>query len=51
MWKCRNCGEEIDDEFDACWQCGTDRTGQANPEFERATPPPIEAVIASTGSV
>lgn len=50
MWKCPSCREEIEDEFDACWQCGTDQSGESNPEFERAdAPPPIEAVIASAG--
>jgi hypothetical protein len=50
MWKCSSCREEIDDEFDVCWQCGTDRSGQVDSEFERAdAPPAIEAVIASTG--
>lgn len=23
MWKCKKCGEEIEDSFDKCWQCGT----------------------------
>jgi hypothetical protein len=23
MWKCKKCGEEIEDSFDSCWQCGT----------------------------
>ena len=21
MWKCKKCGEEIEDSFDACWKC------------------------------
>lgn len=24
-WRCRQCGEECDGSFDACWQCGTVR--------------------------
>ena len=27
MWKCKNCGEEIEDTFDACWNCGTNKDG------------------------
>ncbi|MGA9117459.1 MAG: hypothetical protein WB626_11840 [Bacteroidota bacterium] len=26
-WKCRNCGEECEDTFDACWNCGAGREG------------------------
>ncbi len=22
MWKCYNCGEEHEDQFDTCWKCG-----------------------------
>jgi len=28
MWKCKKCAEKIEDEFDACWSCGTDRDGK-----------------------
>jgi len=21
MWKCKKCGEEIEDQFDSCWKC------------------------------
>lgn len=24
-WRCRQCGEESEGSFDACWQCGTVR--------------------------
>ena len=27
MWKCPNCKEELDDQFDACWNCETTRDG------------------------
>ncbi len=26
-WTCRGCGEEIEAQFGACWQCGTARLG------------------------
>ena len=22
MWKCKNCKEEVEDQFDVCWNCG-----------------------------
>jgi len=25
MWNCPSCDERIDDQFDACWRCGTMR--------------------------
>jgi Putative prokaryotic signal transducing protein len=25
-WKCRSCGEEVEGQFGACWQCGSVRT-------------------------
>lgn len=25
MWNCLSCRETVDDEFDACWQCGVER--------------------------
>ena len=27
MWKCKVCGEEVEQQFGACWQCGTARPG------------------------
>lgn len=24
-WTCSNCGEELEGQFDVCWQCGTER--------------------------
>jgi hypothetical protein len=32
MWRCPNCGEQIGDEFDACWKCGTVQDGDC-PDF------------------
>jgi hypothetical protein len=25
-WKCKNCGEEVEEQFGACWQCGVARS-------------------------
>jgi hypothetical protein len=27
MWKCKKCGKQIEDNFDACWKCGTGKDG------------------------
>ena len=29
MWSCPKCGESIEDNFDACWNCGTGQDGTA----------------------
>lgn len=34
MWNCPQCGEIVDDRFDACWKCGTDRVGTTDPRFD-----------------
>ncbi len=28
MWKCSNCSEGIEDQFDSCWNCGWTQAGQ-----------------------
>ena len=28
MWICKQCDEKIEDSFDACWNCGYDKTGK-----------------------
>jgi len=28
MWKCSSCGESAEEQFDACWNCGTGRSGE-----------------------
>lgn len=42
MWVCLNCGEKIENTFEACWKCGTDRGGTPppNPEAFQADPEP-----------
>lgn len=32
MWKCTHCNEESEENFDACWKCGTARNGSAAPD-------------------
>ena len=33
MWICPKCEEDVEDGFDVCWQCGTDREGVEDPAF------------------
>jgi len=28
VWKCLNCTEEVEDQFDLCWNCGATSTGR-----------------------
>ena len=34
MWKCKKCGEEIEDSFDTCWNCGTSSEGNQSQDAE-----------------
>ncbi|MBL0202374.1 MAG: hypothetical protein IPP81_20115 [Chitinophagaceae bacterium] len=27
MWTCKNCNEDVEDNFDLCWNCGFDKLG------------------------
>ena len=27
MWICKNCGEDVEDDFDVCWNCQFDKNG------------------------
>ncbi len=36
MWSCPECGEKVDETFDVCWGCGTDRDGSRDPSFVTA---------------
>src|SRR6266540_991310 len=36
MWDCPKCREEVEDAFEACWNCGTSRDGTEDPTFRRA---------------
>jgi hypothetical protein len=41
MWKCKNCSEDIESNFDACWNCGYLRKGspKKNESTENTTIP------------
>ena len=49
MWRCLKCGEQIDNEFDACWNCGTWRDGAAAVGF-RAEPKEREQPAGDSGA-
>ena len=36
MWKCTQCQEDVEDNFDCCWKCGADEKGRVNPNFVTA---------------
>ena len=36
MWQCVKCREQLEDDFDACWNCGTSRDGTEDPDFRKA---------------
>jgi hypothetical protein len=46
MWQCPQCKELIGDSFDACWNCGTGRTGAAPSAF---APEPDDASVPDPG--
>ena len=33
MWQCQHCGENIDEEFALCWNCGATANGEPDPSF------------------
>jgi hypothetical protein len=35
MWSCANCKEVLEDQFDACWNCGYSRAGELELHFTR----------------
>ena len=45
MWKCIKCGEDIEDTFDVCWNCGTSKDGVEDPNFQSK----IDAAPSSEG--
>jgi len=38
MWKCPKCAENLEDDFDTCWHCGTGRTGEPSERPELFDP-------------
>jgi len=46
MWRCSQCKELIADSFDACWNCGTGRTGAVPSAF---APEPDDSSVPDPG--
>ena len=38
MWKCKNCGEEGEENYDVCWNCGMGRDG-SSPKLRKEMEP------------
>ena len=43
MWRCPNCGQRIDDNFDVCWKCGTGQDGSRAADFQAEASDPHAA--------
>jgi hypothetical protein len=59
MWHCPKCGEQVDDVFDACWNCGTAQDGIVasnldpelrDPNAPRSTPEPSDELAADSAA-
>lgn len=33
MWTCPKCRESVEDDFEVCWSCGSNREGVVSPDF------------------
>ena len=49
MWRCSECGAEVEDDFEVCWNCSTARSGASYEEFHAdipsaSAPAPIAAL-------
>src|SRR5437899_12992686 len=38
MWRCSECGAEVEDDFEVCWSCSTARSGASYEEFHADIP-------------
>ncbi len=43
MWRCPNCGQQIDDDFDTCWKCGSAQNGARAADFRAESDDPTAA--------
>jgi predicted nucleic-acid-binding Zn-ribbon protein len=52
MWRCPSCGEDVEDDFNVCWNCQRDKNGTAPPQ-PSGSPAPANLVETTTteGSV
>jgi predicted nucleic-acid-binding Zn-ribbon protein len=45
MWKCPTCGEEVEDDFNICWNCQSGKDGSPTPVAER---PAFNALVETS---
>ena len=50
MWECDHCGEEHEDSFDSCWNCGYSKEGES-PTDDLGRQRELKSVDASDGAV
>lgn len=43
MWQCGRCQEQVEDNFEVCWNCGSSRDGSEDPDFQKADDVPAES--------
>jgi hypothetical protein len=43
MWTCPSCQADVEDQFEICWACGSNREGVVDPNFARDTDAAAEA--------
>ena len=50
MWQCPKCREEVEDNFEICWNCGSSPAGALDPSFKPAVErKPFVAVCGACG--
>jgi predicted RNA-binding Zn-ribbon protein involved in translation (DUF1610 family) len=47
MWQCVKCREQLGDNFEVCWNCGTSSAGIEDPGFRKADDIPAEEIDES----
>lgn len=45
MWICKQCSEKIEDQFDACWNCGLERSGNLIQEKNQSNQKTIKSKV------
>jgi len=47
VWNCPKCREQVEENFEVCWSCGTAKDGSEDPSFRRADDAVAEAPAAA----
>lgn len=50
MWRCPECGEELDDSFETCWKCANEGV-EIDPEADNALPDVSDVTFVTTPDV